>query len=996
MSYLGNLPVFDHKTSEWSIVYGKLTQFLRINNVTKEEIKSGILLTHLTDETYRLVRNLAYPNTVESLTYNELVQILNSHFKPKQCSFVDKANFFGATRSPGESLGDWAARLRGLASHCEFGDALETNLRDRFVLGLGSGPERDKLFEQNPTTLTLTKAIEIGEQAACAREVKVMLNTSDFGVIKEEPVYRAKFHQFARGSGGDGSGNDSVGARTSRRETGSCSVCGMKNHYSDKCRYKSYKCQKCGIKGHLKKVCAKNKNNSCAYHIQSEQECGANEAKDTGCVKCQNFNLRYVDDKPIEINLILGNHNLTMELDSGSSSCVISEKLYAEKFSDYHLNNSNIKMCLYNGHKISPLGYFWVEACYNKVKHKIKIYVVKNGGPPLLGRDFMSAFNLIITTNIMSMCIDKNVNNVLQKFPNLWQDELGSFNKFKVRLRLKENAKPKFFKPRTVPFSLRDKVEEELNRLVTLGILVPIDQSEYATPIVPVLKENNKIKIAGDFSVTLNKDLLIERYPLPRIEEVFAKIGGGERYSKIDLKNAYNQFVLDELSQLLTTINTHKGLFKYTRLVYGLSNAPAIFQKAMETLLSGIDGVSVWLDDICITGPNSDSHIKRLEEVLSRLSDAGLRLQRDKCDFFKDSVKYLGYVIDKNGLKTDSEKVHAIINAPEPTNVTEVKRFLGMVNYYRNFIPNASSLLHPLHELLRRDTPWEWGEHQRRSMAAVRRELASERVLAHFEPTAQLVLCVDAGPGGLGAVLSQRSDDGHERPLAFASRSLTTSERNYSQIQKEATAIIFGVKKFHQFLYGRSEPFILKTDHRPLVSIFDTKTGIPITTALRLQRYAIILSAYNYTVQYVSSDKNVVADYFSRSPLTCRNASDCHDLDLDSYYVVKFMNETSPATTIRDIAQVTQQDTVLKTVIRYMNHGWPRKISCRTILPYFQCKSDLQFEQGCLFRGHRIVIPSKFREHMLKELHDTHLGIIKTKSNARSRMWWPGIGVLRW
>ncbi|CAG4973114.1 unnamed protein product [Parnassius apollo] len=269
MSYLGNLPVFDHKTIEWSIFYGKLTQFLRINNVTKEEIKSGILLTHLTDETYRLVRNLAYPKTVVSLTYNELVQIVNSHFESKQCSFVDKANFFGATRSPGESLGDCAARLRGLASYCEFGDALETNLRDRFVLGLGSGLERDKLFEQNPTTLTLTKAIEIGEQAACAREVKVMLNMNDFGRIKEEPVYRAKIHQFARGSGG-GSGNDSVGARTSRRETGSCSVCGMKNHYSDKCRYKSYKCQKCGIKGHLKKVCAKNKNNSCAYHIQSE------------------------------------------------------------------------------------------------------------------------------------------------------------------------------------------------------------------------------------------------------------------------------------------------------------------------------------------------------------------------------------------------------------------------------------------------------------------------------------------------------------------------------------------------------------------------------------------------------------------------------------------------------------------------------------------------------------------------------------------------------
>ncbi|CAG5038941.1 unnamed protein product [Parnassius apollo] len=228
MSYLGNLPVFDHKTSEWSIFYGKLTQFLRINNVTKEEIKSGILLTRLTDETYRLVRNLAYPNTVESLTYNELVQILNSHFKPKQCSFVDKANFFGATRSPGESLGDWAARLRGLASYCEFGDALETNLRDRFVLGLGSGPERDKLFEQNPTTLTLTKAIEIGEQAACAREslplspsmpVNAPLSEPSVGnprssTVVEQPVNTDAIDHDNGEEWGDYSAQDSVGDST--------------------------------------------------------------------------------------------------------------------------------------------------------------------------------------------------------------------------------------------------------------------------------------------------------------------------------------------------------------------------------------------------------------------------------------------------------------------------------------------------------------------------------------------------------------------------------------------------------------------------------------------------------------------------------------------------------------------------------------------------------------------------------------------------------------
>ncbi|KAJ8733760.1 hypothetical protein PYW07_014311 [Mythimna separata] len=293
-----------------------------------------------------------------------------------------------------------------------------------------------------------------------------------------------------------------------------------------------------------------------------------------------------------------------MEIDSGSGSSVISESLYLRMFSLYQLYNCKVKMCLYNGHKISPLGFFTITAKYNDMQKNIKIFVVKNGGPPLLGRDFMSAFNLIITTDIKSLkcsessdSTDSNsVRELLDKFPDLWRDELGSFNKFKVSLKLKENAVPKFFKSRTVPFALKDKVEQELERLKKLNILVPIDHAPYATPIVPVLKENGSVRIAGDFSVTLNKDLIIEKYPLPRIEEVFAKLGGGEMYSKIDLKNAYNQFILGEPSQILTAINTHKGLYKYTRLVYGLANAPAIFQKSMETLLSGIDGVSVWLD----------------------------------------------------------------------------------------------------------------------------------------------------------------------------------------------------------------------------------------------------------------------------------------------------------------------------------------------------------------------------------------------------------------
>jgi hypothetical protein len=212
---------------------------------------------------------------------------------------------------------------------------------------------------------------------------------------------------------------------------------------------------------------------------------------------------------------------------------------------------------LYNGHKITPAGYFIAKITYGGKTENIKCYVIENGGPPLLGRDFMTKFKMYYaTTNNSLKCVSEPINEVqslLLLYPEVWKEELGCFNKFEVELKLKDNVSPKYYKPRTVPFALKDKVSAELDRLVSIGILVPINYSEYATPIVPVLKSNGKLKIAGDFSCTLNNDLMIEKYPMPRIEEVFSKLGGGECYSKLDLSNAYNQFKLSKESQSLTS-----------------------------------------------------------------------------------------------------------------------------------------------------------------------------------------------------------------------------------------------------------------------------------------------------------------------------------------------------------------------------------------------------------------------------------------------------------
>ncbi|XP_052746873.1 uncharacterized protein LOC128199756 [Bicyclus anynana] len=291
-TYLGHLQNFDHKNGEWQIFKGKLTQFFNINSVDDNVKKIGILLTHISDETYRLAANLAYPQQLDSLGYGEVVALLDGHFKLRQCSFADKANFYGASRSPGESLGDWAARLRGLATYCDFGAALETNLVDRFVLGLGSGPERDKLFEQRPSTLTLTRAIELAEQAESAKKGKVVRPEIDAVHVKEEPVFRAEFQgrasratPFRSGRGAFVNNGDSTRFRDPR-----CQVCGLKNHQSDKCRYKGYRCKKCGVKGHLKSVCVRdNIGVSAGVYRVEDEPCGVDEA----CKECKNFNLRF-------------------------------------------------------------------------------------------------------------------------------------------------------------------------------------------------------------------------------------------------------------------------------------------------------------------------------------------------------------------------------------------------------------------------------------------------------------------------------------------------------------------------------------------------------------------------------------------------------------------------------------------------------------------------------------------------------------------------------
>ncbi|KAG8194442.1 hypothetical protein JTE90_011051 [Oedothorax gibbosus] len=363
--------------------------------------------------------------------------------------------------------------------------------------------------------------------------------------------------------------------------------------------------------------------------------------------------------------------------------------------------------------------------------------------------------------------------------------------------------------------------------------------------------------LCGDFKLTANKATELEQYPLPRIEDLFAQLANGKSFSKLDLHDAYCQMEVAEESRKFLVINTQKGLFRYTRLPFGVASAPAIFQREIDKILQGQSGASCYLDDLLVTGESEESRLKNLGDVLSRLREAGVKLHPNKCEFMKHSVEYLGHRIDKEGLHPVTSKLDAIEKAPSPKNVEELRSFIGLLTYYSKFLPNMATFLAPLYKLLEKNRKWEWKEDEERSSS----------LLVHFDNNKEVELACDASPYGLGAVISHKTAEG-DRPIAFASRSLTKTENNYSHLEKEALALVFVVTRFRNYLLGRS--FTLLTDHRPLPSILSENKPVPPVAAARIQRWALTLSAYAYKIQFRKGSSNGNADACSRLPLQTR------------------------------------------------------------------------------------------------------------------------------
>ena len=515
-------------------------------------------------------------------------------------------------------------------------------------------------------------------------------------------------------------------------------------------------------------------------------------------------------------------------------------------------------------------------------------------------------------------------------------------------------------------------MDEALRKLEAEGVTKKAATSEWAAPIVTPVKKDGSVRVCGDFKVTINSQLEVDEYPLPSIADISASVSGGTLFSVLDLRHAYLQMEVKEHSRPFLTINTIRGLYQYQRLPYGVASAPAIWQRVMDQILQGLPGVFCYLDDVIVTGSTLEEHLEQLLAVLKRLEEYGLKANQEKCKFPRSSVEYLGHVISAEGLHQSPKKVKAITEMAKPQDVTQLHAFLGMAQYYAKFLPDLATRLAPLHLLLQKDLKWLWGTAEEASFLGVKEMLLQDRVLMCYDPDLLLVLATDSSSYGLGAVLSHHTSEGVERPIAYASQSLSETEKKYSQIEKEALSLVWGVKKFQMYLEGRC--FTLVTDDQPLKYIMDPGKVVPVTAAFRIQCWCLLLGAFSYSIEFRGNRQHANCDGFSRLPQPSAPTDKPDEVEIFHTTVVEALPVKE-----QELRMQTRRDPLLSRVLELVQSGWQGTEVYPELIPYSHRGNEITIHHGVLMWDSRVAVPAKLRERVLATLHEGHIGMVKMK-----------------
>lgn len=673
--------------------------------------------------------------------------------------------------------------------------------------------------------------------------------------------------------------------------------------------------------------------------------------------------------------------NLVGLLDSGASQTVVGRAGW-QKLSNLKLplEKSIHSVSLANGKRCDILGVVNLPINLSSKVRLVKCLVVLDiPDEIMLGIDFWrdmdilpsmrdyswefgNSVNYISSVGASSPSDDinleqrKSLENLVRHYFDKMGDKLGCA--VGVRHVIDTGDSPPI-KQRYYPVSpyMQRIINQEIDDMLASGVIEP-SKSAWSSPVVMVKKSSGDYRFCIDFR-KVNMVTRRDAYPLPYVSHILDRLSSAKYFSSIDIKSAYHQILLDESSKDKTAFTVpSRGLYQFVRMPFGLHNSAASWQRLIDNVLGPEleNFVFVYLDDIIIATPDFETHLKTLQSVFEKLLEAGLTVNQQKCEFLKSELKYLGYRVTKEGLQTDPEKIESMVNYPTPKRVKDVRRFVGMVSWYRRFVPNFSSRIRPLTNLTRKNCKFVWSPECEVAFQEMKQLLISSPILSCPDFSREFVLQCDASQIGLGCVLTQNFDDG-EKIISYASRTLTPQESRYSATELECLALLFGIEKFRPYIEGTK--FSVITDHSSLKWLYKLQNP-----SGRLARWALRLQGYDFEIIHRKGKSHLVPDALSRAIAFIDVGPD----DNDGWY------------------------RKLKSSILSYPEKYPKwSVRDNKIYKLIQSNNPSLDEES----DWKLVVPKNLRRAILLENHDEpssgHLGYFKTRKRISNLYYWPGM-----
>lgn len=955
------------KEADWVYFSRQFTNYLAIVKADEDQ-KLPLLLNCIGRDGLMIYDGLPEPKS----GYQDTINRFNDHFTGRTSILLKRKFFYEAKQGADECVSDFACRLRRLVAECDLGSTAAVLLRDIFVIGVMDDRLGERLLAEDSKTLTFELALakaESYERAKLERgrtvaAIRLSMSTPKVGSTKPASVPGKSMNR-----------NNNFSNPSGRQ----CYRCGSGTHKANNpsCPAVNAVCGHCGKVGHYQRMCLSKEERTRQPTKAQVRGIQSSSDSKTDSFPSNEYKIFSSSNSVACKDVLIDDKLYSVILDSGAEVNVMPRYLMPDKT----LTSTKVRIKSWGNFDIPVLGSTVCKVTCNSHEIFATFFVVDIAAmQPLFSLTLLRQLDLISEL----ACVKSNVislNCLETEFPSLFDVNNSCINTgYKYRVALKDECIPYSAATRRVPPALLPKVKSALDDMEEKGVIRKIDNpTDHCAPMVIALKPSGDLRICCDLR-RLNQSLKREMYQMPTFDELSVKVRNPKIWSRLDCKNSFWQVPVHTDSQEILTFSSPFGRYCYQRLPFGIASAPEVFTRVLQDILSGIDNILVYVDDIVVVANDMATHNATLRQVCKRLTEAGVSLNKEKCKIATDRIEFLGHMWSSDGISSDPDKLVAIKDMSLPSEKDTLRSFLGLAGYMgQNSIPHMSTITRPLWELMKSDQKTlNWSEKSKHAFEVLRTELLSDRCRTYFDPAKKVTVQTDASPFGLGSVLLQEG-----KIVMFASRNLTATERRYSQIEREFLGIVFGLRRFAKLLVGLE--FELQTDHLPIVQLFKKPIDV---LSNRLQRWMITIQHFTFHISHIKGSDNILADHLSRNAI-----DSCPSEEENVEYTLCFILTSHPVN-LKIIADVSQNDTLLLQLADHIQTGWTKRCPSQ-LRPFFLMKSELTLKccsgKFVVCRGDRVLIPEKLKQRILDTGHEGHVGVTKMKSNIRSHAFWLGM-----